>query len=217
MAFFVQLSALWIFLGRARLDTWVRLDRFARERDWARPSHLSPRSGLRWHCGATPASRNFTWFEPFAHGSHFATCGSSLSLLCISRFAASLSVTDFSILGASVSFRKFHGLGASLAVFVDSCLGSSVALRSARWSTPTVCGLWTSSTLREKGLGSVGIGILWLSLLSREVLESVQLGQGSCASSVVLGFHGMLEYWLKLQVCWWTYLALTLDVSLLGV
>ena len=32
----------------------------------------------------------------------------------------------------------------------------------------------------------------------------------------LLGFHGMLEYWLKLQVLW-TYLALTLDVSLLGV
>ena len=66
-----------------------------------------------------------------------------------------------------MSLRNFHGLGASLAVFVDSCLGSSVALRSARWSTPTVCGLWTSSTLREKGLGSVGIGILFGSLCSR--------------------------------------------------
>ena len=47
------------------------------------------------------------------------------------------------------------------------------------FSTPTVCGLWTASTLREKSLGSVGIGILWLSLLSREVLESVQLGRAA--------------------------------------
>ena len=31
--------------------------------------------------------------------------------------------------------------GVSLAVFADSCEGSSVALRSARWSTPTVYGL----------------------------------------------------------------------------
>ena len=69
----------------------------------------------------------------------------------------------------------------------------------------------------KRGLGSVGIGILWLSLFSCEVLDSVQLDRAAALSSVVLGFHGMLEYWLKLQVCWWTYLALTLDVSLLGV
>ena len=164
---------LFIIVGFSRLHTWVRLYRFALERDWAR------RSGPQWHCGATPVSRNFTLFEPFAHGSHFATCGSSLSSLGISRFAASLSVIDFSILGASVSFSSFHGLGASLAVFIDSCPGSSVALRSARWSTPTVCGLWTSSTLREKGLGSAEVGILWLSLFSCEVLVSVQLDRAA--------------------------------------
>ena len=49
----------------------------------------------------------------------------------------------------------------------------------ARWSTPTVCGLWTSSTLREKGLGSAEIGILWLSLFSCEVLVSVQLDRAA--------------------------------------
>ena len=78
-----------------------------------------------------------------------------------------------------MSLSSFHGLGASLAVFIDSCLGSSVALRSARWSTPTVCGLWTSSALREKGLGSAVIGILWLSLFLCEVLVSVQLDRAA--------------------------------------
>ena len=54
-----------------------------------------------------------------------------------------------------------------------------MVLRSARWSTPKVCGLWTSSTLREKGLGSVGIGILWAPLFSCEVLDSVQLDRAA--------------------------------------
>ena len=34
---------------------------------------------------------------------------------------------------------------------------------------------------------------------------------------MVLGVPGMLEDWLKFQVCWWTYLALTLAMSLIGV
>ena len=124
----------------------------------------------RWHCGAAPASRNFTWFEPFAHGSHFATLRIVAVLARHIRFAASLSMIDFSILGASVSFRNFHGLGASLAVFVDSHLGSSVALRSARSVTYGPL---------QPCVGFVRIGILWLSLFSRDVLESVQLGRAT--------------------------------------
>ena len=108
----------------ARLHTWVRLYRFARERDWARrfPSHLSPKSGPRWHCGATPTSRNFTGSNllPMALISRLADRRCPCSACQIRRI---LIVIDFSILGASVSFRNFHGLGASLAVFVDSCLG----------------------------------------------------------------------------------------------
>ena len=126
-------------------------------------------------------------------------------------------MTDFSNLGSSVSLRNFYGLGASLAVFDDSCLGSSVALRSARWSIPALCGLWTPSTLRETIWCLLGLGY---SLASSALARSPRIcavGLGSCASSVVLGFHGMLEYWLKFQVCWWIYLALTLAMSLLGV
>ena len=75
-------------------------------------------------------------------------------------------------------------------------------------------GLWLMDLF---SLDSVGLGYsLALSALARSP-SICAVGQGSCASSVVLGFHGILEYWLKLQVCWWTYLALTLAVSLLGV
>ena len=104
---------------------WVRLCRFARERD------------SRWRC----ALRSFTWFEPFACGfqatgsslsfRNLATCGSSLSLLDTSRFAASLFLTDFSNLRASVSLRNFCTLGASRAVVDDSgILGDFKVLHS---------------------------------------------------------------------------------------
>ena len=100
---FVFIASLWSAIGRVAFRLIFLPDRVLDGR----------------HCGATPALRNFTWFEPFA-GSHFATCGSSISLLGISRFAASSSVIDFSVLGASVSFNNFHGLGAS---FMSRILG----------------------------------------------------------------------------------------------
>ena len=109
------------------------------ERDWARrfPSIFLPDRVLDGrHCGATPALRNFTWFEPFA-GSHFATCGSSISLLGMSRFAASSSVIDFSVLGASVSFNNFHGLGAS---FMSRILGGFEVLRVGQLQRSVACG-----------------------------------------------------------------------------
>ena len=163
------------------------------------------RSGPRWRCGAAPASRSFTSFEPFAYGfqatgsrlsfRNLATCGSSLSLLGILRFAASLSVTDFSNLGASVSLRSFYGLGTSLAVFDDSCPGSSVALRSfARLgSSLPVCGLaWFGSAFSLSVLdcscrvvGSMTIEVcaptfcgLWTSSTLRETIWCL-LGLGS--------------------------------------
>ena len=51
-----------------------------------------------------------------------------------------------------------------------------MALKSARWSILTLCGLWTSSTLRETVWCLLG---LRYSLVSSALLESVQLGRAA--------------------------------------
>ena len=131
--------------------------------------------------GASLALRNFS---RLGRGSSlslrgFSRLGDSLSLFGSARYGSSLAV-----LGDTPGFVSIASLGSAIGrvafrlIFLPDRVLDGIAEPLPRREISLGSNL-LPMTLREKGLGSVGIGILWLSLLSREVLESVQLGRAA--------------------------------------